>query len=202
MSKQAQLTIVTVIETCLVFVLGILGNKIADLINVSPAVLVAGTCVIIILTTFVILYRLRLSPESLDGVRTGPIKRLMPRTMATIFPLGMLVGLIGGGFLPLLIDPVLDVESQGAVLGIASMLGSLIIGLPVAILLDNRLACALVFGYGIGILMADSAISFDSNKLLGYLYSFFGSVMIAGIFWMIPESYWQRARDAVMEKRL
>ena len=197
MNKQSHLVVITIVETCVVFVLGVAGNKIAELVEIKPIVLVVATCVLLALAIILTLLRARAAPSpSIDTREKGISRRLIPRTMISIFPVGMLLGLVGGSLLSAFFD-------LHAVLATGPF-SSLIIGPLFAILVDGYLAGALIVGYGLGFLAATLVIksvqySFETFKL--YVVYVIFPVIFGHLLWKL-DPIWRQIREFVTKERL
>lgn len=83
-------------ETVLAFAVGVFGNKVAQLLSISAALIVGGAVVVILLLYLLTLARLqyeagdRLVPE----LSSHGLKALVLNTVMTVFPVGIVVGIL------------------------------------------------------------------------------------------------------------
>lgn len=94
MNKEGRIAIIITIEACTVFALGVLGNEVAELIEMKPVVLIVGTCVLLLSSIVLTLLR-AITAESDPGhaQQENARARSVLRTVISLSPVGMLLGL-------------------------------------------------------------------------------------------------------------
>jgi hypothetical protein len=86
---------IILLEIILAFVAGVFGNKVSELINITPSTLLVGTGTIIIVSLIITV--IRINYESNSRIAVFPlIERLFFRRVVTIFPVALILGLIIG----------------------------------------------------------------------------------------------------------
>ena len=94
MKRKSQVAGVITIEACIAFTLGVLGNKVAELVEVEPVALIVGTCVLLVSSMVLTLLRAKISKNYPTARReNNESTRSSPRTMVRLFPVGMLLGM-------------------------------------------------------------------------------------------------------------
>lgn len=154
------------LEVVLIFSLGVLGNKIADVLKIEPVVLVVLTVVFILAATAVSVARSSQNAIPIDdGSNFFRGSLVFPSTIAGMIPVGLVVGLSCGliiglsiGQTPQFAGALMPLKVQEYLLGIviysddltASLVG--IVGACVlAVVLRPILASGIALGYGLGV---------------------------------------------------
>ena len=93
-------TIVHGLQACLVFVLGILGNKAAELVRLSPETVIFSA-VAVLTASIGMTVRLEGQPfRPSTHQAEGGSSRFVPRSMVSVFPVGTALGLLAAVGLP------------------------------------------------------------------------------------------------------
>ena len=98
-SNQSSTTIITIAEIFLLFLVGILGNEIAEVLDISPFTLFILTGIVLVFLSILSYVKSKnISVEQLRNVLFLGVKRIFPRTMISVIPMGALMGwIIGAG---------------------------------------------------------------------------------------------------------
>lgn len=95
------LIVLAAFECILAFSLGVFGNKVADLLKVSPAIVIAAVALLMILLVSLTVLRIRY--ERGESLVPGTLSAFLS-TIFAVFPVGMLAGIILTAIIILLIS--------------------------------------------------------------------------------------------------
>lgn len=202
-SSQSFPSFIAILETLLLFIIGVLGNRISESLSISPTTLIIYTGVgLLILSVISYIKTIPFSKESIEKIEIG-IKawRFIPRTMISIFPVGVLLGLVLGANLPTYYPSMVNTfgvrpyESVGIFIG-------LVMGFFFAILIDGRLSAAICFGYGIAFATSILVVRSDENQML---LTYVGWVFGFGLFAVVltwTDVLFKKIRAVLMEQRI
>jgi len=200
-------------ETILLFMMGILGNKISENLEISSNTLLlltgVGLGILAIISYFMTV------PAQTQPNTTSRIKKFLPKTMVGVFPFGVFLGVIFGSFIPLFDPNSSLVTTPGLanlfgypyfLLGegeLAGILGGLIACVLFAVIVDGYLAGSLLIGYWIAFATA-TVIKQDLsaiNVLITYVGQ--GIVLIVISFFLIKSEKWLKEfRKLITETRV
>jgi hypothetical protein len=190
------------VDALVMFALAIAGDEMADLLEITPVSLIAVTCVLLLIQTV-----LRPKPPvGRPGVEDpSGSESLMPPGLIK-FPVGMLIGLIGGTLIPILLDFLPNGAKQeyeyyaSAVLLLFGGFSGLIIGLFVAVSVDGCSAGILIIGYGLAYPAAALLTGPKFYGLSSFLAFYFGCIIllvIIGLLIIVADPFWHRIRKTM-----
>jgi hypothetical protein len=221
MSKHNPITVMVVtIEVLLLFVVGILGNKIAERLDIPSWILISVTMISLIILSVISYIRTHNpSNQSSSLVSNSPrglsIKRFIPKTAISIFPFGILMGFLIGtitalfgndsyaGTAPQWMCSLVDLCEYSLIM---SELTAIIIGCVIFILfsitVDGILAGSLSIGYGLSL---PAAILAQANFFASTYATYVGHIAFftaLGIILMITEPLLRFVRKVFSQPRL
>lgn len=212
--------LVVLLEVFLLFVVGIAGSKVAERLNVSPTVLLIAT-IASLSTLAAVSYAKSQFHQTIpvQGAQTELphfkwVRRFVPRTAISIFPFGMISGLVIGTVLHAIGVSGSRYHPPQWLCGIVNMcqyslaadeFAAVVIGVLIlvifALLMDGVLAGALSLGYGLALPVAvltaggphDISATYTGHIL------FFG---VLAILLVISEPLMRPVRRGVFQPRL
>ena len=159
-----QIAIIT-IDVIIVFLLSVLGNQIT--IDVPRVVLLGAIAILLVISIFAT--SARSFPEFFSMLSVERFQKMIPKTMASIFPLGVLIGFIGGVFVASYKTSSVSWGGEGEwaiYFNPPGVLIGLIIGILLAIVINRYLGGAIFLGYMFGMPLAISIIRPAPNDLV------------------------------------
>jgi hypothetical protein len=209
--------IIAIVQTILVFLMGILGNKISETFEVAPYTLLFYTGIgMVILAVLSYVSSSNMIPfQSGSSASTAVFKRFLPKTMIGMFPFGIMFGLIVGAMAPNWADvlPVFFVPKWLAnvfnynilILRSYEFFGVVIGTLTCvlfAITVNTHLGSALAFGFGVAFPAAILMIRpIEHEPFITFIGHILWFAMI-GIIVILAEPGFRRLRKFVTEQRL
>ena len=204
-------TFIAIAEMLLLFVSSMMGNKIADSLNISSTLIIITTAICLV-TLSVISY---LKTHDSAAIQVKPLRfgvnitRFLPRTMVGMFPFGVIIGLLAGSTLPFSISGFAGIWTQ---IG-TSYLGmyayefwgiaiAIIICLIFAILIDGPLAGAFIFGYGLSFATAILIIRPSENDYLMTYLAYGAGFIILALLFTITEPILAFIRKTITKPRV
>jgi len=153
-SKPTPFQIIIIsLDVIIVFLLSVLGNQIT--LNISRTFLIVSIGILLLISIFII--SARSFPEFLSMLPIERLQKTMPKTMAGIFPLGVLMGFVVGVFTASDQSPWFSFYTNNASGDITSEIYlsafAIVVGLVIAVLfatiINRYLAGAMFSGYNI-----------------------------------------------------
>ncbi len=191
-------SVIAVVEMLLLFIVGILGNKIAEILNISPGILILLT-IIGLGSLAAISYS-----KSVNITANQPHPRFshyLPKTMISMLPFGIILGLLAGLFVPSFFPPqqfqpfVNPYEVIGIFLG-------LIFIIIIAIAIDNRLAASIGLGYGIAFATVILVTRPRENEIFSTYGGFLLGFVIIAIILVVAEPVFKWLQKIANEPRI
>ena len=215
-TKHPTAGLIAVLQTILVFVVGVLGNKISEYLSISITNLLAFTGIGLGILAVISYFSIPPLASSVTTVASSSLKRFLPKTMVGIFPFGMFLGIVLGSLLPAMeiSEPFINGPTWFAhlfnELGIAvplgefaGILGGCIACFLFALTIDGHLAGSLLFGYGLA--FSTATIVRQTQELSTILLTYFGQgiifVLIA-LFLIVIEPIFKKMRGSLTEPRI
>ena len=173
-SKPTPFQIIIIsLDVIIVFLLSVLGNQIT--LNISRTFLIVSIGILLLISIFII--SARSFPEFLSMLPIERLQKTMPKTMAGIFPLGVLMGFVVGVFTASDQSPWFSFYTNNASGDITSEIYlsafAIVVGLVIAVLfatiINRYLAGAMFSGYMFGLPIATSIIRPANNDLVASL---------------------------------
>jgi len=182
-------SIINILEVIVLFVVGILGNKIAEILKIPVNSLFVLTAVLLVVLTVIAYVR----SGSRARIQAPNIKKHVPKTMMGIFPIGILTGFVVGAIVISLRLESLDVIIPWVSIIFGYEFIGVLIGtvfcVAFALLIDSYLSASFLFGYSLAF---PTAILFiaptDSNlawmTYLGHMA--YGTLLIFILIKVVP----------------
>ena len=223
-SNQSSTTIITIAEIFLLFLVGILGNEIAEVLDISPFTLFILTGIVLVFLSILSYVKSKnISVEQLRNVLFLGVKRIFPRTMISVIPMGALMGwIIGAGSsllfldMPLLTVPVWVSSFTNTSIDfamrfdepIALIVGALL-GIFIAIFVDEYLSLAFLIGYSISLpayMISTMRLYLSPGYLLASIFitytTYFLFFIATGILIILTLPMLRRLRKVLTEPRV
>ncbi len=200
-------------ETILLFLMGVLGNKISENLTIRLNTLIvltgSGLGILALISYFVA------NPLHIQASTASPLKRLLPKTMVGIFPFGVFFGVVFGAFVsPYNLDSSLDILGWlASIFGyssfalstseLAGILGGCIACILFALIVDGYLAGSLLIGYWIA--FSTVTVMKQPSNTFGAFITYAGQgivFLVVAILLISLENRFQQIRKLISEPRL
>ena len=138
--KHGPMALIIIVEACIVFALGVLGNKVAELVEIKPTALIVGTCALLVFSIVLTLLRAKPVVSDLGDKRCNSVPmRSIPRTMISLFPVGMLLGMVVVGVLSLFFAPsAQDFLYDYMLIGLIGIILGALFAISIVVIVDRR----------------------------------------------------------------
>ena len=169
------------VETIVLFALGVAGNKVAEHLSVSPTVVVGASAALLV---GAVLLAWRSTPST-----AAPLVTSQPAL--TFLSAGLVTGLIAGAFVAALVEPKLtplrfplirDWETQAYAFDIVGAFGGILLCLVVALGWSSPRALAASIGYALAL---STAILVVQPKITGAFGTYTGHLATALLAWCV-----------------
>ncbi|MCL4274508.1 MAG: hypothetical protein KJZ77_11610 [Anaerolineales bacterium] len=207
-NKNHVIGVISIIETLILFTMGILGNQISDSMRISPFFLLTTTAIGLIILSAISYTQSMNVPKNQEQPTTSQnfLRKVTPKTMVGIFPFGVMIGLLTGALLLSIGFPsayvawfylfiVMPYEANGLIIGF-------ILSILFALLIDSRLAASLAVGYSIAFSTTILIIRPHENNILltysGHIIFF----VLLGLLLIIGEPVINWLRKIITEPRI
>jgi hypothetical protein len=182
-SSKKALYILLAVQAILAFVLGVFGNKVAELINISPRFILVSTISLMVLSlaATIVISRYENRIETLNQLPLFPapslserLSRLLLNRIATIFPLGIVAGALIGFMFALLI-PMLGFKSGIGItdfifINSYEIVSFIIALLTIFIISRRRRDISLILSYSFGFAISISGVIIMLHPEDNYFY--------------------------------
>jgi len=204
------------LDVVLIFSLGVLGNKIAEMLKIEPVVLVILTAVFIAVATAVSVWRSEQNAIPIaDGSNFFRGSLIFPSTIAGMIPVGLVLGLSCGliigltiGEKPQDVGGLFSINMQQYLLvnriftdDLAASLVGIAIACIFALVLRPILACGIALGYGLGVAPALLLVAHDEHSAPLTIIGFFAEFLITALLIARSRRSFEKIRRVLAQSR-
>lgn len=209
--------LIAIVETLFLFFIGLLSSKISEALRIEPITLLLFTMVSLIVLAVISYVKFHpISTSQTQPTASGvTFARFIPKTMIGIFPFGVAVGLVIGIVIPSVGLATSSIESPTWIANLygcrsVDMHSYELIGIFIAIvfcilfaiLIDGRLAAAILIGYGISFPTALIVIRPEENSAFLTYTAYIIGFGIIGVILLVIEPILKWLRGIVTEPRI